>query len=248
MSPWYPPFQLRWLRPILAGMLLASSTCTPSKQTHVDMRTWVVVNRTADTLTVRVRYLLDSVQLSASEARQALQRWHTDSLAYGGRGLLRHPFWRLSAHYGHWYQVDEHQGEVNPFLDNTPTVRVGRPDSLSAWRQFEANTLTTCLPIGRAASLDHVHGVITYQVAPHRKQVLTTEYALSSSSQALVDSALSRSQALVGLSITQGNAHRTLLPGNALPDLFRSIEDLPAKDYNWYQRQLTIGAALQIED
>ncbi|MFD1875559.1 hypothetical protein [Hymenobacter bucti] len=229
-------------------MLLALSTCTPPKQTHVDLRTWVVVNHTADTLTVRVHYLLDSVQLSASDARQARQRWHTDSLAYGGRGLLRHPFWRLSTHQGHWYQVDEHQGEVNPFLDNTPTVRVGRLDSLSTWRQFEAGTLPTYLPIGRAASLDRVHGVVTYRVAPHRKQVLTTEYALSSSSQALVESALSRSQALVGLSVTQGNAHRTLLPGKALTDLFRSIEYLPAKDYNWYQRQLTIGATLQIED
>jgi hypothetical protein len=250
MNPWYPAFRLRWLSPSLGVVLLASSNCTPPQQTHVDFRSWVVANNSADTLVVHVRYPLDSVQLSASDARQAQQRWHTDSLDDAGRGLLRHPLRRLVLHRGQWYQVDidRHQVAVNPFLDDTPNVRVGRLDSLSIWMGFDGDTLPTYQPIGRAAYLDRTPGVIVYSIAPHMKQVLTTEGALSSSSQALVDSDLMHSQALVELSITQGNAHKTLLPGHALTDLFRSTGDLPAKDYRWYQRQLTIGPTLQIEE
>ena len=242
-----PPFRLRWRGHFLGLGLLAASSCTPPQQTHVDMRTWVVANDTADTLLVRVRYRLDSVLLSARTAHQALQRWHTDSLAYAGRGLLRHPFWRLSAHRGQWYQVNEWQGQVNPFLDDTPTVRASRLDSIVTWGLFETDTLTPSLPLWRLASLDRVHGVLVYALAPYRKQVLTTEWALSSNSPAVAEAALRHSQALVGLQVTQGNAHRTLLPGQVLADLFSSMEDLPAKDYHWYQRQLTIGPALQIE-
>ena len=56
------------------------------------------------------------------------------------------------------------------------------------------------------------------------------------------------SDAIVGVSLAQGNVRRTLLPGYALADIFHPVENLPAIDYNWYQRQLTIGPNLRVKE
>lgn len=212
-------------------------SCTPPEQTHVDLLVWVVANNTPDTLVVTVRYPLDSVQLTSAQASQLQQAWHIDSAAYQGRGFLRHPLRRFSSHQGKWYQVDTRQSEVNPFLDDTPNVHAGRLDSLSIWRNGQANTFTTYTPTGRVARLDRLHGLITYPIAPYQKQVLTTCGAL-----------IADSTAIVALSLTQGGTTKVLLPGSSLATLFHAVENLPAKDYNWYQRQLTIGPTLRVEN
>jgi hypothetical protein len=236
MSSWYPPFRLHWLSPILGVTLLALSDCTPPQQTHVDLLEWVVANKTADTLVVTVRYPLDSARLSSAHAAQLQQVWRVDSAAYEGRGFLRHPLRRLSVHQGQWYQVDTHQSEVNPFLDDAPDVRAGYLDSLGIWMHFEANTLANYKLTGRVARLDRLHGIITYLIAPYKRQVLATDGALNADSKAIL-----------ALTLTQGDAYRALLLGGSLANLFHKVENLPAQNYNWYQRQLTIGPALQIE-
>jgi hypothetical protein len=236
MSPRHLTFRFPWLCPILGILLLAVSNCTPPHQTHVDLLEWVVANHTPDTLEVTVRYPLDSARLAPTHAYQLYQAWRLDSAAYEGRGFLRYPLRRLSVHHGQWYQVDTHQSEVNPFLNDAPTVRAGYLDSLGIWMHVEANTLATYTPTGRVARLDRLHGIITYRIAPYKRQVLTTDGALSASSKAIV-----------GLRLTQEAASRTLRPGSSLANLFQQVENLPAKDYNWYQRQLNVGPALQVE-
>ncbi|SDZ00904.1 hypothetical protein SAMN04488069_1342 [Hymenobacter psychrophilus] len=234
---YYLPVRFSWHRLVPVLGLLALGSCTPPEQTHVDLLVWVVANNTPDTLVVTVRYPLDSTQLTIADASHLQRVWHIDSAAYEGRGFLRHPLRRLSRHQSKWYQVDTHQSEVNPFLDDTPKVYAGRLDSLSAWIHFGANTLATYKPTGRVAHIDQLHGIITYSIAPYQKQVLTTDLGLNPDSKAIV-----------ALSLTQDNTSRILLPGSSLATLFHAVENLPTKDYNLHQRQLTIGPTLQVEE
>ncbi|RZJ93836.1 MAG: hypothetical protein EOO60_04360 [Hymenobacter sp.] len=232
---WRTTYRLCQFGPVLGTGVLALSTCTPPHKIPVTIVAWVVANNTSDTLVVTARYPLDSVRLAAARVPPAQQRWRLDSLAYGGRGFLRHPLRRLSVHREQWYQVDTPQREVNPFLDDTPEVRIGRLDSLATWLYFKGNELTAYTPPGRVGRRDRLHGTVTYALAPHQKQVLLTNGPPDP-------------HALVGLTVTQGTGHRTLVPGSPLATLFRAAKDAVVKDCHWYQRQLTIGPALQIEE
>lgn len=215
--------------------VLVLSTCTPPHKIPVTIVVWVVANNTPDTLVVTARYPLDSARLAPARVPATQRRWYSDSLAYGGRGFLRHPFRRLSLHRGQWYQVDTPQNQVNPFLDDTPEVRLGRLDSLAVWRHVEGNELTAYKPTARVGRLDRLHGTVTYAIAPHQKQVLLTN-------------GIPDPQALIELHVTQGTGHRILVPGSPLATLFRAAEEVVVRECHWYQRQLTLRPSLQIED
>jgi hypothetical protein len=108
---------------------------------------WTVVNDSADTLRVRVRYPLDSTWLATPEQlARVRQSWTQDSSAMNGQGYYSWPLRRLVCHHGRWYYVDSRLLGVNGYSTGPePYARLAR-----------------------------AQGLLTYTLLPHSTQLLLT--------------------------------------------------------------------------
>jgi hypothetical protein len=111
----------------LAGLLYALTSCTPSEEAFVR---WEVTNHTADTLTIVLRYALDSSQVRTASvdsmrqqiASDTISRVPTrDSLSTTAYDNVRwQPLSTLVQHDSHWYVVGLQHRPNPPII--TPLV------------------------------------------------------------------------------------------------------------------------------
>ena len=210
---------------LLGLALLGFPSCTPAYHDKDEMD-WVVVNHTADTLVVTVRYPLDSNVVSPDQVDAVRQQQRADSAAHHGRGYFRQPLRRLSQYDGRWYRVDGGGGWINPFLDNAATVQADRFDELGAWTSNPDLVNTHALQ-ERAARIDRLSGILTYHLPPQGMQLLTSVPCPNNFRQLLVS----------GLWLEQGATRRTVL---ARPPLTETYSLDPGSE-NGPHVQLVVG-------